>query len=508
MAAAGAGLAFETPGSVAVACAGPAAFAVATLAGGSFPGALSTVAAVGLLGMVSGASRRQIFHRARQTTLLAVAEERAEVARREATLVAERNHLGREIHDVLAHTLRALSIQLMALDTMVDGESERGKLREELARTHRLVADGLVEAKQAVRALREDAASLPEQLAGLCRKRTAHLQVEGTPRLLAAQVELALYRVTQEALTNATKHADGVDVKVRLGFHSEEVTLQICNELPASLPGSLAGGGGGYGLQGMRERVLLLGGQLTAGPCRGVGGSTPRFRHDKTSGGLSPMRVVITDDQRVIRDGLITVVGAMAGIEVVGAARDGTEAVALADEQDADVVLMDLRMPGMDGVEATTVIRARRPTTTVVVLTTYADDDSVLAALRAGATGYLTKDASRDDIHRALQAAAAGQGILDPIVQARLVEAASQRHTWPAALPDGLTEREAEILTLIAEGLSNTEIAERIYVSESTVKTHINRIFAKTHSRDRSQAIVYAHRHRLTGKPSGTPHAG
>jgi DNA-binding NarL/FixJ family response regulator len=208
------------------------------------------------------------------------------------------------------------------------------------------------------------------------------------------------------------------------------------------------------------------------------------------------MRVVIADDQRVIRDGLVTIVGAIPGAEVVGAACDGAEAIALAEARDADVVLMDLRMPGVDGVEATAALRDRRPTTRVVVLTTYADDDSVLAALRAGATGYLTKNASRDDIRRALEAAVAGQGLLDAAVQARLVEAATGRPAWAPA-PDGLTEREQQVLSLMAQGLSNTEIASRLYVAESTVKTHVNRIFTKTASRDRPQAIAYAHRHRI-----------
>jgi DNA-binding NarL/FixJ family response regulator len=220
----------------------------------------------------------------------------------------------------------------------------------------------------------------------------------------------------------------------------------------------------------------------------------------------TPLRVVIADDHRVVRDGLVTILGAMDGVQVVGAAQDGAEAVALAGWEDADVVLMDLRMPGMDGVEATRAVRASRPGTAVVVLTTYTDDESILAALQAGAAGYLTKNASTDDIRRALEAAAAGQSVLDPAAAARLVEAAARQPTagpgGPAApggpgagLPDGLTGREGEVLALIAQGLSNTEIAAQLFVSRSTVKTHINQIFAKTSSRDRAQAILYAQNH-------------
>jgi DNA-binding NarL/FixJ family response regulator len=209
------------------------------------------------------------------------------------------------------------------------------------------------------------------------------------------------------------------------------------------------------------------------------------------------MKVLIADDQRVIRDGLATIVGAFSDIEVVGLAANGEEAIAFAETLEPDVVLMDLRMPGTDGVAATEAIRTRFPSVQVVVLTTYADDDSVIAALSAGACGYLTKDAGREDIRRALEAAAAGQSVLDPAVQASLLRAAQRNPTKPTTLPDDLTEREAEVLVLIAEGLSNSEIAERLFVAETTVKTHINRIFAKTASRDRVQAASYAHRHGL-----------
>jgi DNA-binding NarL/FixJ family response regulator len=209
------------------------------------------------------------------------------------------------------------------------------------------------------------------------------------------------------------------------------------------------------------------------------------------------MRVVIADDQRIVRDGLVTIVGSIPDCEVVGVAANGAEAVALVGQHRPDVVLMDLHMPVMDGTEATRTIRAEHPDTHVVVLTTYADDETVYGALSAGATGYLTKDAGRDDIGRALQAAAAGLAVLDPGVQARLVQSVRPPVSRPAELPDGLTEREGEVLVLIAEGLSNGEIAGRLFVGESTVKTHINRIFTKTQSRDRIGAAAYARDHGL-----------
>lgn len=212
------------------------------------------------------------------------------------------------------------------------------------------------------------------------------------------------------------------------------------------------------------------------------------------------MKVLIVDDQTLIRDGLTTICERMPDVEVVGTAGDGEEAIRLAAERQPDVILMDLRMPRMDGIEATRRIRERHPDTQVVVLTTFSDDESVSAAIGAGAIGYLTKDAGRDDIRRALEAASRGQALLDPAVYARIVQIAQAQPSGSGehALPDGLTVREAEVLAHVARGLSNQEIAGTLFLSEATVKTHINRIFAKTRSRDRAQAVAYAHRHGLT----------
>jgi DNA-binding NarL/FixJ family response regulator len=217
------------------------------------------------------------------------------------------------------------------------------------------------------------------------------------------------------------------------------------------------------------------------------------------------LRVLVADDQRLVRDGLVLMLSLLDGIEVVGTAGDGDEAVAGVAEHDPDVVLMDLRMPRCDGVEATRRVRAEHPRTQVVVLTTYADDASVFAALRAGARGFLTKDAAAEEVARALRRVAAGDAELDPSVQRRLLDALPAGPPTTAQvrdrgdLPAGLTEREAEVLALIAAGLSNAEIAGQLVVSEATVKTHINHLFAKTGVRDRAQAVTYAYRNGLAG---------
>jgi DNA-binding NarL/FixJ family response regulator len=209
------------------------------------------------------------------------------------------------------------------------------------------------------------------------------------------------------------------------------------------------------------------------------------------------IRVLIADDQRAVREGLAMLVGLADEIEVVGTAANGIEAVQLASELHPDVVLMDLRMPEMEGGEATRKIRAAEPDTHVLVLTTYADDDSLFPALQAGAHGYLTKDASAEEIERAIRAVADGHTHLDPAIQRRLVATVLSTKTPNPALPDDLTTREIEVLKLIAAGLSNAEIAAALVVSAATVKTHINHIFQKTGARDRAQAVRYAYQHGL-----------
>jgi len=222
------------------------------------------------------------------------------------------------------------------------------------------------------------------------------------------------------------------------------------------------------------------------------------------------VRVLIADDQKIVREGLVSLLSLLPGIDVVGAATDGDDAVRQALALRPDVVLMDLNMPRCNGVQATEQLRDRQPATRVVVLTTYADDDWVFAALQAGARGFLTKDAGAEEIRRAIATVASGDAQLDPSVQRRLLEALatgqrlavagqSSGDAAPAATagPDELTPREAEVLRHIAAGLSNTEIAAALYVTEATVKTHINHIFTKTSLRDRAQLVRYAYQHGL-----------
>ena len=238
-------------------------------------------------------------------------------------------------------------------------------------------------------------------------------------------------------------------------------------------------------------------------------------RHDDGVGGVrtptpprGAVRILLADDQRLVRESQSTLVGLLGGIELVATASDGEEAVALALVHRPDVVLMDLRMPRMDGITATQCLHEQIPEVRVIALTTFADDESVLGALRAGARGYLTKDAGAEDIRAAILAVAAGEATLDPAVQHPVVAALAADGAAGEGscaevpdLPDGLTPREAEVLELIAEGLSNSEIAQRLVVSPTTVKSHINHLFAKAGLRDRAQAVGYAYRVGLATPP-------
>ncbi|MGW6282607.1 response regulator [Kribbella sp. NPDC055071] len=210
------------------------------------------------------------------------------------------------------------------------------------------------------------------------------------------------------------------------------------------------------------------------------------------------IRVVVADDQQVVREGLVALLGLMDGIEVAGAAGNGVEAIELVAQGNVDVVLMDLKMPVLDGVEATARITADFADVAVLVLTTYADDASIATALRAGARGYLTKDAGRAEIGAALRSTAAGQSTFDPEVSKRLIAGLTPGRDAKA---DGLTARETEVLRLIAGGLSNPEIAARLFISEATVKTHINNTFAKIGARHRAEAVRYAYRQGIASDP-------
>lgn len=216
-----------------------------------------------------------------------------------------------------------------------------------------------------------------------------------------------------------------------------------------------------------------------------------------------PVRVVLADDQPLVRTALQMVITEADDLEVVGEAGNGSEAVRLTADLRPDVVVMDIRMPGMDGIEATRLITRATDDTRIVVLTTFDDDDYVYGALRAGASGFLVKDMALDEILAAVRVVAAGDGLIAPSVTGRLIKEFADR---PAAAPPprdvaGITDREREVLTLVGGGLSNPEIAERLHISVATAKTYVTRLLSKLGARDRVQLVIIAYETGLVAPP-------
>ena len=210
------------------------------------------------------------------------------------------------------------------------------------------------------------------------------------------------------------------------------------------------------------------------------------------------MKVIVCDDQAIVRDGLELLLKLEKDIEVTGLAQDGAEAVELVGKHPPDLVLMDLKMPGMNGVEATRRICAEFPSVKVLVLTTFDDDEWVFDAIRAGASGYLLKDTPREKVIEAIRGTLAGKSYVDPMVAGKLINQVSSKQEQPSTLISAkLTEREVDVLRLIANGLSNAEIADRLHLSEGTVRNHVSSIFSKLDVSDRTQAAIIAIRHGL-----------
>jgi DNA-binding NarL/FixJ family response regulator len=210
------------------------------------------------------------------------------------------------------------------------------------------------------------------------------------------------------------------------------------------------------------------------------------------------MKIIICDDQAVVRDGLELLLNLEKDIEVLGTARDGAEALELVENVQPDLVLMDLKMPGMNGIEATRQIRAKFPQVKVLVLTTYDDDEWVFDAIRSGASGYLLKDTPREKVIEAVLGTAGGKSFVDPAVAGKLLDKVSSRGTQPSSLlTEQLTAREVDVLRLLAKGLSNAEIAGQLHLSEGTVRNHVSAILDKLGVSDRTQAAVIAIQHGL-----------
>ena len=435
----------------------------------------------------------------------------------------ERARIARELHDVVAHSVSVMVVQAgAARRTLASSPDQATTALGQIESTGR---QALVEMRRLLGLLRdgdrEDAALAPqpglahlESLAAAAREAglPVEVEVEGESRPLPAGVDLSAYRIVQEALTNSLKHAGPARASVRVCYGARSSRSRRGTDGNGSEPPSAAAGHSDRQIAG---RLRPAGSPVGARPDRhaGAGGHVrrhprgrPPARRRLPGRGPPPpgrwvamIRVLIADDQPLMRTGFRMILDAEPGLEVVGEAADGHEAVRLAGHVRADVALMDVRMPGMDGIEATRRLAGEgvQDPVRVLILTTFDLDEYVLSALRAGASGFLLKDVPPEDLVDAIKVVAAGDALLAPSVTRRLLDrfAASlpdPAATRPAAL-DTLTARELEVLGLVARGMSNAEIAEHLVVSETTVKTHVGRLLYKLDLRDRVQAVVLAY---------------
>ncbi len=402
-------------------------------------------------------------------------------AHREAGVMAERERMAAEIHDTLAQGFTSILMLLQAAEPRIG--TDPAEARRQVGLAARTARENLAEARALVAAVPPAAlgdASLDEAIRRLGDRLGEELDldaecvVSGEPRRLDARSEVVLLRAAQEGLANVRKHAKASRVRVELAYGAAAVCLEIRDD------------GAGFDPDA-RERLRPA---RHARPCRpgrgdAAGDQRARRGHLAPGGGAGGMiRILLVDDHPVVREGLRGMLAAEDDLAVVAEAGGAAEAVAATRAHAPDVVLMDLRMPGGDGVEATARVLAQRPEARVVVLTTYETDADILRAVEAGAAGYLLKDASRAELAQAIRAAARGETVLAPSVAAKLVSRMRS--------PVELSRREIEVLRLVARGRTNAEIGRELLISEATVKTHLLRTFGKLEVSDRTAAVTVA----------------
>ncbi len=448
---------------------------------------------------------------------------------------AERSRLARELHDTVAQSLVALVLRLERIE----------EPRAELGEARLLARRALEEVRRAIWGLRPallDALPFHEALAREVEQMadegglSSRVSVVGTPRPLLPQQEMALFRIAQEALSNAIRHAAAHRVRASLSYLDDGARLMIEDDgrgfdpaaleapapqvaAPAFLPyfdepGSTTapGAAGHFGLQTMRERARLVGGWLTLESAPGQGTRVsvdlpytplpelllpPAEAATPSASQSTPpalpagrIRILVADDHAVIRAGMRRLLESYPDFEVVGEAADGLEALAEAQDLGPQVILMDMRMPGMNGLEALRQLRASHPDVRILMLSAYEQDEDVLASLKAGASGYVLKDMAPDELAQAIRAVAQGETLLAPGLTGKLVDRLERPPQADSA--SLLTAREAEVLRALASGLRNKEIARQLSVSERTVTFHLAHIYQKLGVTSRTEALSRA----------------
>lgn len=471
-----------------------------------------------------------VFQSFAELAAMAVAVKNLLGQQRETAVLEERNRLAREIHDTVAQSLAALVLQMETARTELDSGSV-DSVRTILDSATMQARKGLEDARRAVQGMAPtslEQQSTAEAIADLVRSFESQegiatqFVLTGEELPLSQEQSLGLLRIAQEALNNARKYSNARRVRVGLLFSSETTLLRVEDDGVGFDPSALPApdGESGYGLFGMRERVRLLEGEIQIESTPGWGTRivvilpyrpTSQWRGASNSQRTEPpappsigaidgrvstgddeekLRILVVDDHAIIRQGVRSTLENTGQVVVVGEARDGAEAVAQALRLRPDVVLMDLQMPGVGGLEGLRKMRVAMPDLPVVILTTFQSHEAVSEALTAGARGFMLKDAEPAQLLAAIRAARRGEVLLDHEVRSALSEYAVSASTKPDLEP--LNEREQEVLTLLIRGARNREIADQLFIVPRTVEYHLANIYSKLGVSNRTEAVRVA----------------
>ena len=440
---------------------------------------------------------------------------------RELAVLEERTRLAREIHDTLAQSLVGLHIQLEAAEEFLDQDPTAA--RAEIHSARALTRDSLEEVRRSVWDLQPLALSGGALAEAIHRELTrtreqgirTSVEVEGAgPESIDRRCELAVLRIVQEALSNVRQHSEANSVAVSVAYTPSTIKVSISDDgvgfEPSSSRGMLSPTGGGFGLTSMQERARLAGGRIEVRGAPGMGtqielaipyqppaqevrpltGPSMTVSRPQTSE-TGVIRVLVVDDHEVARQGIRNIVEQANDLTVVGEAGDGEAGIEQIQTLSPDVVLMDIRMPKLDGVDTLRRLRELGIDTPVILLSVYVEDEHIFEGLKAGARGYLTKDVSRDDLTQAIRTVYEGGSLLQPVIASRLIR---RLDTEPAT---DLTEREKDVLQLLVSGAPDKKIAKQLSLSVNTVRFHITNIFQKLGVESRTEAAHVAHERSL-----------